>query len=408
MFIYRLLIIAFSPAIVGHILWQSITKKSGRYFLQRLGFSYSLLPKNSLWFHCASVGEVITLLPLLKNLHQKDDQLKFIITTNTITGSKIIRQQKLNYLFHSYLPFDWFFSINHFIKTVNPVTLYVMETEIWPNLFSICFNNKIPVHIINARLSSKTTSANNWVKSLLKKSLSKVTAIYGRTEKDAQSYYYLGAPDKIIKTAGNLKLTTALIDKQEINSYRNAIEQDYVLLASTHKDEEQQIYKIWNKLKRNELLIIAPRHPERGASIIKQLDCRDIAVRSQNQSTTENTKIFLLDTVGELKNYFADAKLVIMGGSFVPVGGHNILEPASFNSAIITGPYMENFKEEMALMLDNNAILQVRSYEELGDCLTKLLNDKKYRTSLQNNTNDLTHNAEAILDSYTRLILANK
>ncbi|MCK4674282.1 MAG: hypothetical protein KAT61_00075 [Gammaproteobacteria bacterium] len=278
----------------------------------------------------------------------------------------------------------------------------------WPNLFNTCNNKKLAIYIINARLSSKTTSVNRWVKSLLRYSLSKVTAIYTRSENNSLAYLQLGAAENIIKTIGNLKLATATPDKQSSQTKAVSIERDYVLLASTHNNEEQQVYKLWKKLNRAELLVIAPRHPERSAAIIKQLDCDNIAVRSQNQEITDKTEIFLLDTVGELKNLFQNAKLVIMGGSFVATGGHNILEPASFNRAIITGPYMENFKEELELMLEKKAIVQVGSYKELGDCITKLLNDESHRMSLQNNTNDLTHNAEKILEDYSELILGEK
>ncbi|MBE9560296.1 MAG: 3-deoxy-D-manno-octulosonic acid transferase, partial [Proteobacteria bacterium] len=154
MLFYRLLILIFSPIILGHITWKAVSNKQSRYFWQRLGFNYSDLPENCTWFHCASVGEVNTLLPLLKNLHTKNDRLNFIITTNTITGGKIIRQQKQDYLIHCYLPFDWTFSVNRFISKTNPATLYVMETEIWPNLFTSCHNRGVAIHIINARLSS--------------------------------------------------------------------------------------------------------------------------------------------------------------------------------------------------------------------------------------------------------------
>ncbi len=405
MFLYRLLIIILSPVILGHIIWKSVSNKQSRYFWQRLGLNYANLPKNCLWFHCASVGEVNTLLPLLKNLHAKNNQLNFIITTNTITGSKIVKQQKLNYLFHSYLPFDWRFSIKRFLKTVNPAALYVLETEIWPNLFDLCFNKDIAIHIINARLSSKTTTAKPWVKSLLKTALSKVDTISARLEQEAQAYELLGADKNKISTVGNLKLTTALNSHQSTEDNNFSINREYVLVASTHEDEECQIYTIWKKLNREELLIIAPRHPERATSIVKKLNCNNLSIRSKKQPITDKTKVFLLDTVGELKNYFKNAKLVIMGGSFTPIGGHNILEPASYNNAIITGPYMENFKEELELMVDKNAIIQVASYEALDKELTMLLNDKNRRTSLQDNTKELTHNAEAILESYTTLIL---
>jgi 3-deoxy-D-manno-octulosonic-acid transferase len=403
---YRLLIILLSPAILGHIIWLSIKNKESRYFWQRLGFHCSDLPTGGLWFHCASVGEVNTLLPLLKNLQARNAQLTFILTTNTITGGRIVTRQKLDYLYHCYLPFDWMNCIRRFIARAKPAELYVMETEIWPNLFAACEQKKIPLCLINARLSSKTTSANRFVKSLLRLSLAKVKAIYARSDNDADAYRQLGADEHIIKTIGNLKFTTAINISQPAESRNLAINRDYVLLASTHQDEEKRFYDIWKQLNRDELLVIAPRHPERSASIISQLDCKDIAVRSKGDEITTQTKIFLLDTIGELKDLFAAAKLVIMGGSFTAIGGHNIMEPASYNNAIITGPHMENFKEELALMLEKNAIVQVPSYDKLKKQLMKLLDDEHYRSLVQNNTKKLSHNVEIILEEYTRLILS--
>ncbi len=405
MFIYRLLLIVFSPLLAAYILWQSISKKSLRYFQQRLGFAYTKLPENSLWFHCASVGEVITLLPLLKNLYKKNPALKFIVTTNTVTGGQIIKQQKLDYLFHSYLPFDWASAVSRFINKTRPATLFVMETEIWPNLFSVCHNNGIAIHIINARLSSKTTTAKHWIKSLLKTALGKVNSIAARSKQDTLAYAQLGANKNIISTAGNLKFTSALSDHQATQENNFSIDRKYVLIASTHDDEELQIYKRWKKLNRKELLIIAPRHPERANAIIKKIQCDNLSSRSKNEAITEKTEVFLLDTVGELKNYFKNAKLVIMGGSFVPVGGHNILEPASFNNAIITGPHMDNFKQEFSLMREKEAIVQVTSIDELEKALSKLLDDVKHREVLQKNTTMLTQDVAKILDDYSNLIL---
>lgn len=404
-FLYRLLLVILFPVILLYILWLSITNKQSRYFWQRLGFNYSRLPENCLWFHCASVGEVNTLLPLLKNLHATNNSLIFLITTNTITGGKIVQQQKLDYLYHSYLPVDWRFSIKRFIRTLNPTALFVLETEIWPNLFSLCFKHGTGIHIINARLSSKTTTARPWVKALLKTALSKVDTIAARTQQDAESYERLGADNNKITVLGNLKFTTALATARPVDDKSFALDRGFVLVASTHDDEELQIYTAWKKLQRRELLIIAPRHPQRAAAIIKRLNCDQLAIRSKNQPITGETAVYLLDTVGELKNYFKNAKLVIMGGSFTPVGGHNILEPASYNRAIITGPYMENFRQELELMLEQQAIIQLASIDELAEQLDRLLGDEQYRESLQTNTARLTHNVEEILQNYTRLIL---
>ncbi len=232
-----------------------------------------------------------------------------------------------------------------------------------------------------------------------------MNSISARSEEDALAYAQLGANKNIINTAGNLKFTSVLSDQQSAQENNFSIDREYVLVASAHDDEESQIYKRWKKLNRKELLIIAPRHPERANAIIKKLQCDNLASRSKNEAITEKTEIFLLDTVGELKNYFKNAKLVIMGGSFVPVGGHNILEPASFNRAIITGPHMENFKQEMALMREKEAIVQVTSIDGLEKALSKLLDDEKHRKVLQKNTTLLTQNVAGILTSYSNLIL---
>jgi len=412
MFFYRLLTIILSPIIIGHIIWLSVKNRQSHYFWQRLGFKYSNLPTECLWFHCASVGEVNTLLPLIKNIHDANNKLKIIITTNTITGAKIANQQNLDYLTHSYLPFDWVSGVNRFLNKTRPISAYIMETEIWPNLFGTCRKKSIPVYIINARLSNKTITANTWVRKLLKISLSNVTAIYSRSTKDTESYVLLGASEEKVSTVGNLKLTTALSHQQSSTIATIPEDREYVLVASTHKDEERQIYNTWKKLHRNELLVIAPRHPERAASIISQLDSGAIAIRSKNQSVSKHTEIFLLDTVGELQHYFNKAKVVIMGGSFVPVGGHNILEPASYNCAIITGPYMDNFKEELNLLLDKKAIIHINSklqaYPQLQEQLIKLLVDENYRATFQHNTAKLSHDVKKILGNYTRLIINKK
>ena len=424
--LYRLLTIILGPVLFGHIAWLSIKNKNRRYFWQRLGFNYSHITKECLWFHCASVGEVNTLLPLLKNLHNRDARLKILITTNTITGAKIVTQQSLDYLSHCYLPFDWWYSVNRFLSTVKPISLHVVETEIWPTLFTACYDKRIPIDIINARLSKKTTSANSWIKAILKYSLSKVSAIYSRSDDNTKAYKQLGAAADIVRTLGNLKFTTLLHTSQSAIKNDLLIQREYVLLASTHQDEEIRFYKIWKKLKRDELLVIAPRHPERCDAIIKQLacknsnyknieyndiDCNNIAVRNktnnkQSDTITDQTEIFILNTVGELRGLFQQAKLVIMGGSFTPIGGHNILEPASFNKAIITGPHMENFDEELALMKNKQAIIQVKSYTELPNILSNVLDDDGYRKSLQEKTVELNHKVAAILQDYTKVILA--
>jgi len=404
MLLYRLLLFVAFPFLLVFLIGYSIRHKQSDFFWQRISCHLKHLPKKSLWIHCASVGEVVTALPLIKEIFQQYPNLKIIVTTNTVTGAKIIRQQTFNNLFHCYLPFDWTFSVNRFLKQLQPRALLVVETEIWPNLFRQCFKRNCPVTIINARLSTKTTTANAWIKSLLKSSLQYTNKIYTRSEIDKQAYLELGAETEKLQVIGNLKYSKKPVDTDK----QRPFEREFILLASTHDDEETQIAKRWKNLNRNELLLIAPRHPERCPAIIRALQQQwpqlKLAIHSQRDKVTNNTHIYLLDTVGELMSFFPHAKLVIMGGSFVDIGGHNILEPAQFGRAIICGPYMRNFQDEVDLLLNKDALLQVDSVDELEKCLPALLSDDNRIKTLEHNASEISEAFSHIVMDYARVV----
>ncbi len=401
---YRLLVLLLTPALLLYFIWLALRNKQPRYLWQHLGFQLGDLPKNSLWIHCASVGESITAMPLVKEILHQHPSLKIIITTNTVTGAKIIQQQAIPNLFHCYLPFDWRFSVNRFLQQLSPVSLLVVETEIWPNLFAQCNKHHCPVNIINARLSIKTTEANIWVRSLLKTALQYTKNIYTRSALDKAAYIKLGAGKKNIHVIGNLKYSTKPLDASKPIS----IKRDYILLASTHDDEEVRLAQCFQALKRDELLVLAPRHPERCPAVIRSLkkawSSLKIVRHSFNESIDNDTDIYLLDTVGELMNFFPQAKLVIMGGSFVNIGGHNILEPAQFGRAIICGPFMGNFKEETDLLLEKHALLQVQSFDALETCLQDLFNDDNKIQILEKNAQEISKTFNHIASDYANII----
>ena len=402
MFLYRLLNFLLIPLTFSYICWKAVRHKQLRYLKQRLGVGLGAIPQNCLWLHCASVGEVNTALPLLHELHQRNPQQNFLITTNTPTGAEIVTRQQQPYLFHAYLPFDWMLSVTLFITTVKPTALYVMETELWPNLFSICHSRKIPVVIINGRLSPKTTSTYLWVRKVLGQLLLLTDHIYARSEADRAAFIKLGADSNKVSLIGNLKYSppsSRLIEKPRVNG-------EYIVAASTHADEEIKILQCWLKLDRPELLVIAPRHPERREEILKQLHSLTdrVAVRSRNDEITDTTRLYLLDTVGELNNWFAGARLVIMGGSFIPRGGHNLLEPAHFGKAVIFGPSMENFHEEARLMLSKHAAVQVASVDKLCEQLQHFLANPQALQSLENNVAEATAGFSHIVSDYLDII----
>ncbi|MCK5262415.1 MAG: hypothetical protein KAJ92_01965 [Gammaproteobacteria bacterium] len=406
MFLYRLLIFILSPLILAHLIWKSFRLGQSRFLSQRLGYRLQHLPQGCIWFHCASVGETNTILPLLHELHKRHPDTPFLITTNTTTGAEIVERQNLPWLFHAFLPMDWCLTTLAFIRQLKPKALYLVETELWPNLIVLCNGKGIPVNIINGRLSNKTTKANSWVRSVYKQILSKVQHIYVRSEADQKNYLSLGAMNNQVSILGNLKF----IPPASINAESQALTQrDYVLVASSHNDEEFQIAKVWNTLNRKELLVIAPRHPERRDNIIKQLkqaglDLNTIALRSRNDSINEQTRIYLLDTIGELMQWFEPAKLIIMAGSFTHRGGHNILEPAHFGKAIVFGPHMESFIDENELLTEKGAALQVQSFEELGNTIAVLLDNKASRIELEDNVKKTLQPFASIVTDYADVI----
>ena len=192
MFIYRLLNFLLFPLTFSYICWKAVRHKQKRYLKQRLGIGLGGIPKNCLWLHCASVGEVNTALPLLHELHRRNPEQNFLITTNTPTGAEVVIRQQQAWLFHAYLPFDWMLSITLFVSALKPVALCVLETELWPNLFSICHSRKVPIVIINGRLSPKTTSTYKWVRKVLGQLLLLTEHIYARSQADHDAFVKLG------------------------------------------------------------------------------------------------------------------------------------------------------------------------------------------------------------------------
>jgi 3-deoxy-D-manno-octulosonic-acid transferase len=401
MLLYRFLTVLFSPLIFNHLLWKSLRFKQSRFLLQRLGFKLDHVPQKCVWFHCASVGETNTALSLIYELHKRNPSQTFLITTNTTTGAEIVLKQKQSWLFHAYLPMDWVSTTRRFVNRVQPLALYIIETELWPNLVDTFYKKNIPVTIINGRLSKKTTSTNRWIKSVYRRTLEHIEHVYVRSETDRALYLQLGAGENKVSVLGNLKFIPPNIDNV---TPQQTTDRDYVVVASSHDSEELQITECWKQLNRDELLVIAPRHPERGEQISKQLAGYNIAMRSKDQPVTEDTQVYLLDTVGELTSWFADAKIIVMAGSFIHRGGHNILEPAHFGKAIIFGPHMESFNDEVEILLSGNAALQASSIDDLKNLLPTLLDSAAAREQLQTNATKTVAPFATILSDYADVV----
>ena len=276
-----------------------------------------------------------------------------------------------------------------------------METEIWPLLYKHISKKHIPLNIINARLSSKTIHVPGWLKKQYQIALQHVDIIYSRSEDDLNLFKQLGYKSDKAYVAGNLKFSQS--SHAQMVELENFTHREYVLAASTHNDEEFQLAKLWKDLNlENTLLVIAPRHPDRSNAIIKQLSPLDlnIAVRSNSDPVTEGTSIYLADTLGELSGLMNNAKMVFMGGSLIPHGGQNLLEAARLAKAIIVGPYMQNFQNEVDLFKQNHACIQIQNMTELGTTIQTLLTDTNTRTHLESCAEQLMNEQSNVAEIY--------
>ncbi|MDG2159463.1 MAG: glycosyltransferase N-terminal domain-containing protein [Gammaproteobacteria bacterium] len=377
-------------------------RKSGlKFIMQRLGWANPKVNGETIWIHASSIGETKIALTLYSKLSLLYPETLFFITTTTSTSKSLITESKK--LKHYYLPLDWLLTIKRFITLIKPKICIVIETEIWPNLINICNKNKIPIMIVNGRISSKTSSANNLIKSIYKIALQKIDLIMCKSELEEENFKSLGGPKLKTEVIGNIKFS----QYNTIANQDNIINKKYVLALSTHPDEERQIITEWLKTYgKKVLLVIAPRHPERLGDILSDLplDMLEIAIRSKNERIRSSTQIYIADTIGETESLIEHSEFIFVGGSLVDHGGQNFLEAASYGKSIIVGPYMYNFISETEEFLKNNAMIMVKSSNTLKHVFERLLKSKQRRELFGENAKKIMIAKKDIVDNYCKTI----
>jgi len=400
---YQILLKLLILPIIIYTLWIAIKNKDLRYFTQRLGFNLSkvqIKQGNLIWIHAASVGEFNAAIPLIEKFNMRNTVL---LTTNTPSSAARAQSIFSDSIQHYYLPIDWKMTTNKFLSKTNPKHLFIIETELWPNLFLSCKSQNIPITIINGRLSEKTVHAAKWLTKRYAECLQSVNFVFTRSDEDSKRFIALGAKKAIVKTIGNIKY----YHNNKISSvkaFKTTL--PYVLAASTRDDEEMLLVKAWIQSQQTSntkhLLVIVPRHPKRLTTIMTQLSAfnLDAAIRSKNEKITNETEIYIADTFGELVSFIAGAEFVLMGGSFVNKGGQNILEVAQAHKTVVFGPYMSNFKDEAELFIKQRAGIQVESIETLPDTIQLLLDKPEVNVEFQENAKQLIQQQENILELY--------
>ncbi|MGZ5006756.1 MAG: lipid IV(A) 3-deoxy-D-manno-octulosonic acid transferase [Methylobacter sp.] len=380
------------PFILIRLLWRSIKAPAYRHrWRERFAFYNKKFPQNVIWFHAVSVGEVEALFPLVKKIQRHFPDATLLITTTTPTGSARVKAVMQESVEHVYLPYDIPCAVSRFMQCFKPKLAVIMETEIWPNLFSSCGRHGIPLYIINARLSERSAKGYRKIPALIAPALACVKLIAAQTQDDADRFIAIGAGNGAIKTLGNMKfdveIPNEIIKQGEQLKTDLFVDRFIWLIASTHKDEEVIFLKIYKKIKSQIpglLLVIVPRHPERFGEVKKLCEQNQLSVvmRTSGKACDQYTDVYLVDTMGELKMLYAAADVAFVGGSMVPVGGHNVLEAAAVGIPVLFGPYMANFKEIAEGVLLRGAAIQCHDEDEIAGAMITLYAEAAYRQVL--------------------------
>jgi 3-deoxy-D-manno-octulosonic-acid transferase len=389
-------------------------KESAARLDERFGRSSRPRPPGPLiWSHGASVGEAQALLPLLQHLHARRPDLTLLLTTGTVTSAALVEQRvgADSGIIHQYVPVDLPGAVDAFLDHWQPDLVLWSESDFWPGILSELRQREIPALLVNARLSERSCARWQGAPRTARWLIDSFAAIYAQTAGDAERLRRLGARQVI--EAGNLKQAAPPLpaDAPLLDHWRPRLAgRPLWLAASTHDGEEAQVAAAHRRLKAEFptlLTLIAPRHPDRGASLGQTLAAADlrIALRSAGAEPAADTDLYIVDTLGELGLWYRLCPIVMMGGSLVPVGGHNPLEPARLGCAVLFGPQMFNFAEAAAGLLAAGGAVQVQDAETMAAAVRTLLLQPERREAVATAARANAEGDSAILHTLTAAIL---
>jgi 3-deoxy-D-manno-octulosonic-acid transferase len=421
-FAYSLL---YAVALVALLPYEYFRRPKGlrkRWLRERFGLVTPPVPGNSpvIWIHAVSVGEVISALPLMREMKRRYPSLPFVISTVTDTGQKVARERISDIAHPVYLPFDLALTLKTLIKRVKPRLFIVMETELWPNTFRILRSEGIPILVLNGRISDRSFKGYKKIRFFIKQVVKWVDMFCMQEEVYKERIKTLGADDNRIRVTGNFKFDTEPSDTMP--GWSGSLRGPVIVAGSTHQGEEELIVSVFERLrnKHPELnLIVAPRHPERFQKVEDMLRAQGLPYLKRSEMNPQSADrerqggnnqglsgiIVILDTIGELSSVYGMADIAVIGGSFASHGGHNPLEPAFRGRPVVCGPHMENFpfihdfyEERAAIRTDAEGLYGVLN-ELLGSPEQRAAMGKKARV-LYDKKAGAVHRAMAILERY--------
>jgi len=406
--LYTLLLHLALPLIVSRLLWRSRRTPAYRQRIpERLGLHFPPLRPGGIWIHAVSVGETIAAAPLVRALLERHPELPITITSMTPTGSERIRALFGAQVQHCYLPYDLPCAAARFLKRVHPRLAIIMETELWPNHIHQCQRLKIPTVLANARLSARSARGYARFAELSRPMFAAVNWYAVQTEAEARRFRFLGADPEQVTVTGSIKFDLRIDPAlpplaRERRADWHASNRPVWVAASTHAGEDELVLKVHRRLlseRPDALLILVPRHPERFERVHELCVEQGFSTvrRSSGLPVMAQHQVLLGDSMGELTFFYAMSDVAFVGGSLVPHGGHNLLEPAALKLPILTGPHLFNFLEIARQLHQAGALDQVEDAEMLFNRVSRLFQAPERRQHMgQAGLNVLTANQGAL------------
>ncbi|HEX2493497.1 MAG TPA: lipid IV(A) 3-deoxy-D-manno-octulosonic acid transferase [Steroidobacter sp.] len=358
---------------------------------ERFGYTHAAFERPPIWVHAVSVGEVQAAAVLIRALRTRRPEDPLLITTATPTGAQRAAALFGAHARHAYLPYDTPAAVRRFLSRTRPKIAIVMEREIWPNLYRECKRRRIPVVLASARVSAASAERHRRLSRLFAPALAENVLVAAQTKADAERYRAIGADPAAVQVVGNVKFD--LDPAEEVRKAGEALRaaqfpnRPVWVAGSTHAGEEEVLLDAHRRIRSvlpDALLILAPRHPDRFTQVAVQLTARGVCfvTRSSGAPVSTDAEVLLADTLGELVMLYAAGDVAFVGGSLVPIGGHNLLEPAALALPIVVGPHNFNAQDIASMMLQTGAAQEARSAQALAEAVVELFAKPERRQAM--------------------------
>jgi 3-deoxy-D-manno-octulosonic-acid transferase len=391
-FLYTLVLLFLAPFAFVWFAWRGFRQTGGPDKLgERLGSSPYLQPGTAIWVHGASVGEIRAAAPMVQALHRKYPDRPLLVTTFTATGRRHARQLFGDRVVVSLIPYDLPFFVSRWLNCTRPAVAVILETEIWPNLYAACGKRGIPILLLSARMSERAFARYSRYASLARGALARVKLVAAQTEADAARFRALGAAESQLTVMGNLKFDVQA--GSDLTDAARALREKLFgasavwVAGSTREGEEPILLAAFRKVLATQpasVLVLAPRHPERATAVAAAISAAGFSLRRRSAGDVPLNpgEVLLVDVLGQLMKFFAAGDVAFVGGTLVPVGGHNLLEPAAVGLPVLAGPYLDNVRDVAEMMQEAGVLTLVQDADSLAAAAAWLLGNPATRKSV--------------------------